>query len=92
MENTIKKRVLLFTPHLSTGGLPQVLVNKIQLLKDTYDLLVVEHHNHAWLFNIQRNRVISLIGEKKLITLREEDREQHFMDILNLFNPDTIYM
>jgi len=92
MENTVKKRVLLFTPHLSTGGLPQVLVNKIQLLNDTYDLLVVEHHNHAWLFNIQRNRVINLIGEKKLITLREEDREQHFMDILNLFNPDTIYM
>lgn len=86
------KKLLLFTPHLSTGGLPQVLVNKIQLLKDTYEILVIEHHNHAWAFNVQRNRIISLIGEEKLITLRDDDRETHFMELLNSFNPDTIYM
>lgn len=89
MDN--KKKLLLFTPHLSTGGLPQVLVNKISLLKDEYNILVVEHHNHAWLFNVQRNRIIDLLGQEKLITLREEDRESHFMEILNHFNPDTIY-
>ena len=86
------KKLLLFTPHLSTGGLPQVLVNKIQLLKDTYEILVIEHHNHAWAFNVQRNRIINLIGEEKLITLRDDDRETHFMELLNSFNPDTIYM
>ena len=90
MDN--KKKLLLFTPHLSTGGLPQVLVNKISLLKDEYNILVVEHHNHAWLFNVQRNRIIELLGNEKLITLREEDRESHFMELLNSFNPDTIYM
>lgn len=86
------KKLLLFTPHLSTGGLPQVLVNKIQLLKDTYEILVIEHHNHAWAFNVQRNRIINLIGEEKLITLRDDDRETHFMELLNSFNPDTVYM
>jgi FkbM family methyltransferase len=89
MEN--KKKLLLFTPHLSTGGLPQVLVNKINLLKDEYNILVVEHHNHAWLFNVQRNRIIDLLGQEKLITLREGDRETHFFEILNEFKPNTIY-
>ena len=58
MDN--KKKLLLFTPHLSTGGLPQVLVNKISLLNDEYNILVVEHHNHAWLFNVQRNRIVEV--------------------------------
>jgi FkbM family methyltransferase len=86
------KKLLLFTPHLSTGGLPQVLVNKIQLLKDTYEILVIEHHNHAWAFNVQRNRIINLLGEDRLITLNDDNRESHFMELLHSFNPDVIYM
>ena len=85
-----KEKLLFFTPHLSTGGLPQVLVNKISLLKDEYDILCVEHHNHAWLFNVQRNRVLELIGEDKLITLDDSRRKEHFTELLTLFDPDLV--
>ena len=85
-----KEKLLFFTPHLSTGGLPQVLVNKISLLKDEYDILCVEHHNHAWLFNVQRNRVLELIGEDKLITLDDSRRKEHFTELLTSFDPDLV--
>lgn len=88
---SVKEKLLLLTPHLSTGGLPQVLVNKISLLKDVYDILVVEHSNHSWIFNIQRNRIINLIGSKKLITLGE-DKKKHFVEVLNSYSPDIIYL
>jgi hypothetical protein len=35
---SVKKRILFILPHLSTGGLPQVAVKKIEMLKDTYSL------------------------------------------------------
>jgi glycosyltransferase involved in cell wall biosynthesis len=85
-----KEKLLFFTPHLSTGGLPQVLVNKISLLKDDYDILCIEHHNHAWLFNVQRNRVLELIGEDKLITLDDNRRKEHFTELLTSFDPDLV--
>jgi hypothetical protein len=36
---------LLITPHLSTGGAPQVTLNKIKLLKDTYIIKCVEYNS-----------------------------------------------
>lgn len=85
-----KEKILFFTPHLSTGGLPQVLVNKISLLKDDYEIICVEHHNHAWLFNVQRNRVLELIGNDNLVTLDENNRKDHFIQILNSFKPNMV--
>ena len=34
----MKKRLLIITPHLSTGGAPQVTCNKIQLIKDDFEI------------------------------------------------------
>ena len=31
------KKLLIITPHLSTGGAPQVTVNKIELLQNDFD-------------------------------------------------------
>ena len=32
------KKLLIITPHLSTGGAPQVSVNKIELIKDDLEI------------------------------------------------------
>ena len=86
----MKKRILFILPHLSTGGLPQVAVKKIDLLKNDYDIKVVEWSCIAWNFVVQKDRIKSLIGEENLITL-EEDKTEIFKIISN-FNPDFVYM
>jgi hypothetical protein len=53
---------------MSTGGCPQVVAKKVELLKDYYDVVVVEWECVAWLFVVQRNRVIEMVGDK-FITL-----------------------
>ena len=75
------KTLLILTPHMSTGGCPQVVAKKVELLKDFYNVIVVEWEMIAWTFVVQRNRVINMIGDK-FITLSENKE-------YDLFNPET---
>ena len=53
------KTLLILTPHMSTGGgCPQVVVKKVELLKDYYTIVVVEWECDSWEYAVQRNRVI----------------------------------
>lgn len=85
------KKLLIITPHLSTGGAPQVTVNKVALLKDYYDIKVVEHAFIAWNFVVQRNRIIKLIGEQNFYSLGENKKAELF-DLIKDFEPDIISM
>ena len=87
---SVKKRILFILPHLSTGGLPQVAVKKIEMLKDIYDIKVIEWACIAWNFVVQKNRICDLIGESNLITLGEDKKV--LFNILSDFNPDYVYM
>ena len=82
------KKILFVAPHLSTGGLPQVLVNKIELLKDDYKIQCVEWSWHGDSFVVQKNRVRNLIGAENLFTLGE-DKSQIFQ-LIDQLNPDII--
>ena len=82
------KKILFIAPHLSTGGLPQVLVNKLELLKDEYEIKCIEWSWHGDAFVIQKNRVKNIIGPENLFTLGE-DKLKAF-DIISEFNPDII--
>jgi glycosyltransferase involved in cell wall biosynthesis len=85
------KKLLIFCPHLSTGGAPQVTANKVKLLKDEFDLIVVEHSMIAWNYVVQRNDIIKTIGKDKFFTLGE-NKEKDFKAIMENFNPDVISM
>ena len=52
------KKLLIITPHLSTGGAPQCSVKKIELIKNDFQIKVIEHSFLAWSFVVQRNRII----------------------------------
>ena len=86
----MKKKLLIITPHLSTGGAPQVTVNKISLIKDYYDVKVVEYACLSWSFVVQKNRIIELIGESNLITLGDDKME--LIKIIKDFSPSIISM
>lgn len=87
----MKKRMLIITPHLSTGGAPQVTANKVSLLKNEFDLMVVEHAFVAWKFVVQRNLIIREIGEDRFVSLGENKTEE-LMAVIRRFDPDVISM
>ena len=83
------KKVLIITPHLSTGGAPQVTLNKIKLLKDNYIIKCVEYSFLAWNYVVQRNQIENML----LDNFRSlGDDKSELIDILKDFNPDIISM
>lgn len=84
------KKILVITPHLSTGGLPQVSANKIELLKDTYDIICVEYSDIAPIFRVQKDRIIESIGNDKLRILGNDKFE--LIRIIEEFQPDVVSM
>ena len=85
---TYKKKLLFIVPHLSTGGLPQVTLNKVELLKDEFEVKLVEYAVLALVFNIQRNKIINILDDNNFHTLHSNKHE--LFDIIDNFNPDVI--
>lgn len=83
------KKILLVTPHLSTGGLPQFLLKKINVLKNEFDLYLIEWDNFTGgRLVVQRNQICDILG-KKLFTLGEEKKE--ILDIIKKISPSIIH-
>jgi len=82
------KTLIIITPHMSTGGCPQVVTKKVEQLKDFYNIIVIEWECVAWDYTVQRNKVISMIGEQ-FITLNE-NKEENLFELINNHNPSYI--
>ena len=63
--------MLFISPHLSTGGAPQFTLSKIEILKDSYDILCVEKDFIAPEYVVQRNKISEILGDK-FISLGED--------------------
>ena len=75
---------------MSTGGCPQVVAKKVELLKDYYNVVVIEYEMLAWSYVVQRNRVINMIGDR-FISL-SENKEYDLFNAIEDYNPDYIMM
>jgi autotransporter strand-loop-strand O-heptosyltransferase len=64
----MKTKILFYAPHLSTGGMPQFLLKRIETLKDNYEIFVVENQCVSDKYVVQRNKIINLVGEKNFFT------------------------
>jgi hypothetical protein len=73
---------------MSTGGCPQVVAKKVELLKDYYKVIVVEWECVAWAYVVQRNRVIDMIGDN-FITL-SENKEYDLFNIIEDHKVDYV--
>ncbi len=81
-------RLLFVTPHLSTGGLPQFLLKKIEVLVDTFDIWCIEWDNiTGGHLVVQRNQIENLLGSK-LITM---SNKSEFLSIVDDINPNVIH-
>ena len=82
------QKLLYVTPHLSTGGAPQYLLKKIQLLKDQYDIHVIEYNDYG-IFRVQKDRIIDLL-DNELRTLPHENKSL-ILEWINEIDPDIIH-
>ena len=82
------KTLIIITPHMSTGGCPQVVAKKVEILKDFYNVIVVEWECVAWSYVVQRNRVIKMLGNK-FISL-SENKEYDLFNLIEDYNPDYL--
>jgi hypothetical protein len=83
------QKVLFITPHLSTGGCPQYLLKKIEMLKDTMDIYVVEHSYLGPAYVVQRNAIISLLPSNNFFSLNEDKSD--ILSIIEYVSPDIIH-
>ena len=84
-------RILFLAPHLSTGGMPQFLLKRLQSLKEYTDneYYVVEYQCHSLDFVVQRNAIKSLLGEN--FTTLFEDKMELFK-VIEEWQPDIIHI
>jgi autotransporter strand-loop-strand O-heptosyltransferase len=65
----MKKNILFLAPHLSTGGMPQFLLKRIETLNSLknfnhgYNIFVVEYECVSDIYTVQRNKIKELVKD-----------------------------
>ena len=62
-------KILYITPHLSTGGAPQYLLKKIELLHGDNDIYVIEYSDYGH-YRVQKDKILNILNDH-LITLSD---------------------
>ena len=94
-----KKRLFFLAPHLSTGGMPEFLLKRIQALQDQdeFEVHVVEFCLYATTYTVQRDQIKALLGDRfheiaHLNAITQEERGHRLIEILESINPDVIHI
>lgn len=83
------QKLLIITPHMSTGGCPQFVLKRIELLLDKYDIYCVEWTLLSSEYVVQRNKVNLLLGGKFLPIHGNGDL---LLQFISNINPDIIFI
>ena len=81
-------KILYIAPHLSTGGCPQFLFKKIQVLHKDHEVYCIEYADHGC-FTVQRNRIKEILNDR-LISVNY-DRSK-IVDIIKDLDPDVVHL
>lgn len=83
------RKLLMVTPHLSTGGLPQYLLKQIEHFISEYEIFVIEWSDiTGGLYVVQKNKISELISER-LITL--SDNKDKILELIGFIKPNIIH-
>jgi glycosyltransferase involved in cell wall biosynthesis len=89
------KKLLIITPHLSTGGLPQFLLDKIGILINEFEVFLVEYDNiTGGVLVVQRNKIQSLLKQVRRSPENFwslDDNKWKLLDILAEVQPNIIH-
>ena len=83
--------MLCIAPHLSTGGLPQYLTKKVELIKDEFEIYLIEWDNlTGGVLVVQKNRLQEMIPSERFFVLGEDKTE--LFNIIDKIQPDIIHL
>ena len=92
-----KIKLLYLTPHLSTGGMPQFVLKRIESLqkyKDQIEIFLVEYSQFSDTYVVQRNQIIELLGVGHFWTLggtTEKEKKYQLIDIIKQNEIDIVH-
>jgi autotransporter strand-loop-strand O-heptosyltransferase len=88
-----KIRLLYLTPHLSTGGMPQFVLKRIESLqkhKDQIEIFLVEYSLFSNTYVVQRNQIINLLGEDHFFSLGDTTESNKKHELINIIKNNKI--
>lgn len=86
------KRVLFISPHLSTGGLPQYLLKKINTFKEYFDISVIEWSNITGRdFIVQKKEIEALASSRSINYYCFDDDKERIFEIIEKEKPYIIH-
>ena len=91
------KKLLYLVPHLSTGGMPQYVLEQIRTFKDKFNIYVVEYNNYADDFIVQKTEIINEIPKGHHICLSnvsgniDKNRPQ-VINVIEKIKPDIVHI
>ena len=91
----MKINILYVVPHLSTGGMPQFVLKRIQSLSNNFNVKLVEYSFFGDQYVVQRNKIIDLIGKDNFYSLGpidNLDNKYKLIDIIKENNIDIVHI
>ena len=92
-----KIKLLYLTPHLSTGGMPQFVLKRIESLqkyKDELEMFLIEYSQFSDTYVVQRNKIIELLDVGHFFTLggtTETEKKNELLSILKDLKIDIVH-
>jgi len=86
-------KILYLVPHLSTGGMPQFVLKRIESLqkfKDQVEIFLVEYSQFSDTYVVQRNQIITLLGMDHFYTLGETTQSDKKYDLIKIIQQNEI--
>ena len=91
----MKINLLYITPHLSTGGMPQFVLKRIQSLSNNFNIKLVEYSFFGDKYVVQRNKIIDIIGRDNFYSLGDTndiEKKYQVIDILKQNKIDIVHI
>ena len=92
-----KIKLLYLVPHLSTGGMPQFVLKRIESLKkheDKIEVFLVEYSQFSDTYIVQRDKIIDMLGDHffTLGWFTEPEKKDQLIDIIKDNNIDIVHI
>lgn len=98
LHNGISRPTIAYiAPHLSTGGMPQFLLKRVEaMLKSNYDVHVVEFANYSDQYVVQKEKLKAILPANRLHLITEPldtiEREDLLLHRLNQIKPHIVHL
>ena len=94
----MKLKLMYVVPHLSTGGMPQFVLKRIESLleyKNEIEVFLVEYSQFSDTYIVQRNKIIELLDVGHFFTLgwfTEPEKKYQLIDIIKENKIDIVHI